>query len=911
MIRNYLTNVIVVVVITVGIIAVGGWFSDLGNTRPIFSSIASTKFNTAICLIFSAIALYVSNRQRKSKYISNAAIACAYAIVIIASLTLLEYITGIKIGIDQVIVTDVGRDANPGRIELFACMMFLTVGIMLIKLERSTSRLLVQILLPLVFFVAVFITFNYISGLSYLESMPFAVNTALTTSLSIMALCIGIFYSRPLRDIRFSFEKKMAAYFAVTILLLGIVFFSFSANNQKLIASSKLVDHTKDVLLKTSLVLNEAQDIENATRGFLITGREEFLEPYNRSSVNIFENIAEVKQLTIENPDQQRRVDTLLSLAKQNILLRKNLIDFKKGGYIQPLFATMLMGAEKKLMDLLRQTVGDIQQSEEASLNRRNLENAETAQGSQRTIAILQILVFLILIAMFVIIYRNTMSRNAAEAALRKSELFVRSVIDNAASTISIRDLSGRYLLVNKDSQKVLNRSEKEILGKTLYHFFPKELADTMRSFEEEVVREGKLTSMEVERQGDNGKLHFLEVRFPLFDENHNVYAVCSMSTDITAIKEAQVALEKAHKQQQITLDGIQDLMEASLDIICLLDEQGRFVQISDNCERLLGYKPEELTGRHYSELLVPEEKASSVEWETVIMDGSIVRDSENRYVRKDGKIISLLATAIWSPENRTFYSILKDATEKQMTARQLTELNEILKKRAAELQASNIELERFAYVASHDLQEPLRMVSSFLQLLEKKLEDNLDDTSKKYIYFAIDGAERMKTLIQDLLQYSRIGTSKELVVSVDCNEVLRSVKNIYTLAIRETGAQLIVHPLPVIKAEKGQIHQLFQNLVGNAIKYSNPGPPRIEVGYEEQPEHWQFYVKDHGIGINQKFFEKIFVIFQRLHNKNEYTGTGIGLAICKKIVERHGGGIWVESEQGKGSTFFVRLPKF
>ncbi|MHA4843509.1 sensor histidine kinase [Flavitalea antarctica] len=911
MIRNYLTNVIVVIIITVGIIAVGGWFSDLGNIRPILSSIASTKFNTAVCLIFSAIALYISNRSKKTRFLSKVGIACAYAILIIASLTLLEYITGIKIGIDQVIVNDVGGDAHPGRIELVACLMFLTVGIMLIKLERSTSRLLVQILLPLVFFVALFITFNYISGLSYLESMPFAVNIALTTSLSLMALCVGIFYSRPLRDIRFSFEKKMAAYFAVTILLLGIVFFSFSANNQKLIASSELTGHTKDVLLKTSLVLNEAQDIENATRGFLITGREEFLEPYNKSSVDIFQIIEDVKKLTKDNPDQKKRVDTLLSLARQNIILRKRLIDFKKGGYVEPLVATMLMGAEKKLMDRLRETVAEIQQAEEELLRRRNLDNAKTVQGSQRTIAILQIIVLLILIAMFVIIYRNTMSRNAAEAALRKSELFVRSVIDNAASIISIRDLSGRYLLVNKGSQQVLNRSEKEILGKTPYDFFPKDLADSMMAGEQEVARERKLTSIEMERQVENGKLHYLVVRFPLYDQDQNVYAVCSMSTDITAIKEAQVVLEQAHKQQQVILNGIQDLMEASLDIICLFDEQGRFIQISANCERLLGYKPDELTGRKYSELLHPEERAASVELETAIMNGTIVRDSENRYLRKDGKIISLLATAIWSPENRTFFAILKDATEKQMTARQLTELNEILKKRAAELQASNIELERFAYVASHDLQEPLRMVSSFLQLLEKKLEGNLDDTSKKYIYFAIDGAERMKTLIQDLLQYSRIGTSKELAVDVDCNEVLKSVRNIFTLAIRETGAELIIHPLPVIKAEKGQIHQLFQNLVGNAIKYSNTGPPHIEVGYEDQREYWQFYVKDRGIGINQKFFEKIFVIFQRLHNKNEYTGTGIGLAICKKIVERHGGSIWVESEHGKGSTFFIRLPKF
>ncbi|RYY17011.1 MAG: hypothetical protein EOO04_26055, partial [Chitinophagaceae bacterium] len=359
MIRNYITNLIVVVIITVGIIAIVGWFSDLGKMRPLVSSIASTKFNTALCLIFSAVALFVSNRQKNPRYLSKLSTICTYSVIVIASLTILEYITGVKLGIDQIIVNDLGAASNPGRIEIVACLMFLMVGIILIKLERSTSHLLVQILLPLLFFVALFITFNYISGLSYLESMPFAVNTALTTSLSIMALCIGIFYSRPLRDITFSFEKKMAAYFAVTILLLGIVFFSFSANNQKLIASTKLIDHTKDVLFRSTQVLNAAQDIETGTRGFVITGHEDFLEPYKKSSIKIFENITEVKKLTEGNPDQQRRIDTLLSLANQNIELRKKLIEFKRGGYTEPLFATMLLGAEKKLMDSLRQTVSD------------------------------------------------------------------------------------------------------------------------------------------------------------------------------------------------------------------------------------------------------------------------------------------------------------------------------------------------------------------------------------------------------------------------------------------------------------------------------------------------------------------------------------------------------------------------
>ncbi|RYG29930.1 MAG: PAS domain-containing sensor histidine kinase, partial [Chitinophagaceae bacterium] len=358
-------------------------------------------------------------------------------------------------------------------------------------------------------------------------------------------------------------------------------------------------------------------------------------------------------------------------------------------------------------------------------------------------------------------------------------------------------------------------------------------------------------------------------------------------------------------------LNTMQDLLEASLDMICVVNETGVISQISANCKNLLGFEPSEMIGKPYTAFMLADATARSYSEEPVEDKNKIIRKFENRGLRKDGTGIPLSGTAIWSPETKSFYAIVKDATERKMSAQQLEELNESLRKRAAELQASNTELERFAYVASHDLQEPLRMVSSFLQLLENKLGGDLDETGKKYIDFAIDGAERMKTLIQDLLQYSRVGTSKEMVVNVNMDEILNSVKMIYSLAITESSAELVIHPLPVIKAEKAQMHQLFQNLVGNAIKYSSPSPPRIEVGYEELPNDWQFYVRDQGIGIHPKFFEKIFVIFQRLHNKTEYSGTGIGLAICKKIVERHGGVIWVESEPGKGTCFFVRLPKY
>jgi len=201
-------------------------------------------------------------------------------------------------------------------------------------------------------------------------------------------------------------------------------------------------------------------------------------------------------------------------------------------------------------------------------------------------------------------------------------------------------------------------------------------------------------------------------------------------------------------------------------------------------------------------------------------------------------------------------------------------------------------------------------MVTSFLQLLQKKYAANLDETANQYIHFAVDGAERMKKLIQDLLEYSRVGVNKEDFTVMDMNMILGDVINLYSDKIKSSGAKIEVAHLPVLEGRKTQLSQLFQNLLSNAIKYKSNEPLKIEIGCSDKKKHWEFFIRDNGIGIDPKFSEKIFIIFQRLHNKSEYEGTGIGLAICRKIVDRHGGRMWVESEPGKGSTFRFLLCK-
>lgn len=260
----------------------------------------------------------------------------------------------------------------------------------------------------------------------------------------------------------------------------------------------------------------------------------------------------------------------------------------------------------------------------------------------------------------------------------------------------------------------------------------------------------------------------------------------------------------------------------------------------------------------------------------------------------------------------REFNMMAATLAEKERLLRaNAAELNDRVKERTAELARSNAELQQFAYVASHDLQEPLRMVASYTKLLEKRYKGRLDEDADEFINYVVDGATRMQQLINSLLDFSRIGTRTREFVATSCEKVLDEAMTNLAIAIKDSGAVITHDPLPTLMADESQLIQLFQNLIGNAIRFRSEQLPEIHISAERRHNDWLFSVRDNGIGMESQYFERIFIIFQRLHTRAEYSGTGIGLAVCKKIVERLGGRIWVESKPGQGSTFFFNLPVF
>jgi PAS domain S-box-containing protein len=355
-------------------------------------------------------------------------------------------------------------------------------------------------------------------------------------------------------------------------------------------------------------------------------------------------------------------------------------------------------------------------------------------------------------------------------------------------------------------------------------------------------------------------------------------------------------------------------LVMCTTDVIQVIDTAGRIVFETPSVANLLGYAPGEMMGKAIAGFVHPEDAGViASHFSMPAVDGQPCHPAEIRLLHKDGSWVWVESSGVvvdTDPLIRGTVVSFRDISARRAATDEARELNITLVRRANELVESNEELERFAYIASHDLQEPLRMITSFLLLLKKRYTGQVDDTAAQYIDFAVDGAERMKKLIRDLLEYSRAGAPLEDYTQVDLNMVMFDVATMFDNKITSAGARLDVGHLPMIQGRRLQLQQLFQNLVSNALKYRGKEPPVIEIGCVDKGKHWEFFVKDNGIGIDPRFNEKIFLIFQRLHNKTEYSGTGIGLAICRKIVERHGGQIWVESEPGKGSTFKFTLVK-
>lgn len=349
-------------------------------------------------------------------------------------------------------------------------------------------------------------------------------------------------------------------------------------------------------------------------------------------------------------------------------------------------------------------------------------------------------------------------------------------------------------------------------------------------------------------------------------------------------------------------------IVESSQEaIIAMAIDDGMITAWNRAAEGIYGYTAEEMIGRKRLRVLVPEDRLTELgELVDAVRRGERVTGFETVRLRKDGRSFdaSLTVSPLLDGDGKVIggMAVSRDITERKQA-------QEALRKKHAELERSNAELEQFAYVASHDLQEPLRMVACYTELLAMRYQGRLDERADQYIRYAVDGSTRMQQLINDLLAYGRVGAGDRPQELVNLSEVVDDIVCDLDVAIRESDAQVTCAQLPSVQGRRSLLYQLLQSLVGNALKFRGEEPPRIHIAAERQGTEWVLSVTDNGIGVESVFAERIFRVFQRLHERGRYPGSGIGLAIAKKIVEWHGGRIWVEPGLGKGARFCFTLP--
>ncbi|MCL3781300.1 PAS domain-containing protein [Prolixibacteraceae bacterium JC049] len=374
------------------------------------------------------------------------------------------------------------------------------------------------------------------------------------------------------------------------------------------------------------------------------------------------------------------------------------------------------------------------------------------------------------------------------------------------------------------------------------------------------------------------------------------------LASEITQLKATELQLKKSKEEYHMLFHAMSDGFSYHEVVYDKKNEPIDYIfrAVNPKFEKFTGLKKEDIINKRASECIPKYGDRVPTFIEKYGLIGRDGGETNFEFYFKPYK--TWFNVSVFRPQQDFFCLLLDDITEKKTAEKKIIQT-------LADLKVSNQELEQFAYVASHDLQEPLRMVSSFTNLLQKKYNDVIDDKGKMYINYAVDGALRMQSLINDLLDFSRVSTRGKEFQECDCNLILgKAIANLKH-SIEENTAIITNDELPLIKGDEIQLMRVFQNLISNGIKFKGNIPPAIHIGCQRKDKFYEFSISDNGIGINPKFKEKIFIIFQRLNTREEYPGTGIGLAICKRIINRHKGKIWVESELEQGSTFYFTLP--
>jgi PAS domain S-box-containing protein len=910
-----------------GLAVLLGWVLEIPSLKSPFPNASSMKPNAAIGLILSGLALMLYQLPRLTLQVEKALRIGAGLAIAIGALTLAQYLTGVSFGIDQLLFTD---DPNalatefPGRMVRSTAACFVLFNVALLLGVLMPRYLVPQLAAASVLAVSVASTTSFFIGQASYSGLAQYTAMAAHESWCFLLLSLGFFFARPGEGVMevvtdegpggYVVRRLLPAVFLVPILLaiatqrgelygwydgaygttlfvstavgaLGGVVWAAGQLLRRLEGKRQLAERERRLSEERlsravagapvpMVIYDDADQMLHMSQGWTtssgytledvptITSWIDAAQPTSRANVQAFIR----KMYSATGPVQGREAPITTKTGEERIWE----------------FSTTPLGRMSSGRLTFLTTAIDITKRRRAEADLRSLnENLEE------------------------LIKARTQELTEANDALRRQSSQLReqaALLDISTDAILVRDLRGTIVYWSAGAAQLFGWSREVALGAHSHRLLKTEFPHDIADIEQVALAAGHWEGEVVQTRQDGHRIT-VESRWSVTrNERGAAQGFLEVHRDITERRRAERQLRESELR-------FRAVAETAHEGIVTADSDGMIRYWNPGAMRMFGLAEAEAIGKPLTFIMPGRfHQAHGAGFRAFMQTGTptvMGRPIEVAGMRADGSEFPLeVSLSSWETDEGRFASaILRDITERKRAEAAIQAKNE-------ELARSNEELEQFAYVASHDLQEPLRMVSNYTQMLDRRYGDKLDDDAREFIGFAVDGAKRMQALIHDLLQFARVGTRGKEFKPTPLNTVVDDALANLAGSIEESGAAVTVEPLPTLPCDAGQLTQVFQNLIGNALKFRHTERPvTVLVGARRVHGGWCIDVSDNGIGIDAKYFERIFQMFQRLHGREEYAGTGIGLALCKKIVERHNGRVSLESTPGEGTTFTIHLP--
>jgi PAS domain S-box-containing protein len=915
-------------VLFIGLVALAGWIFEVTLFKSVFPRLVTMKFNTALCFVLAGFSLCLLTFHWSKTASRTRARRCAFvsaAVLLgVSGVTLAQYLVNRNLGVDELFFRDPGPLFGwtaPGRMGPTVALSFVLTALALFLTARAAFRR------PLVLhiFGACNILFGAIGLLGYIADVALGVGwwrmtgLALHTTVAMMILGLAILLTAMREGTRWTVEKSINLGFTGALFLLVSIGLASFRNTTQLMADAEWLAHSHAVLARLDDLVIDLKDAEIGRQSYVISGRDVSWDALQTAMSKATAGFKALQHLTADNPIQQRRLAALEPLLGKRLELLRQSTGWQANYPKDPERQIQFTTEGKVLMAQIHEAVLFLSHDEGRLLGERDRALKAGARWTTRVIVTGSVLAFFLMAWAMFIVNRHIARRKQAEEEVRTSEVRYRRLFEAAHDGILIVNPATRKIVeVNPFMTELLGYSREEFLDKELWQIGLLANEKTSQAAFRELQEKGRVRYQNMPLQSKAGQRRDVEVVSNLYQEGESQVIQINIR-DITARRQAEEALRASEELHRVVTD-------TASDAIIVIDESSTIISANRAAGETFGYAREELLGHSLTQLMPERHRAGHragvqrlmatrekrIAWTGIELPG----------LRKDGEEIALeISFGQFSKEGKNYFTgILRDITARKAAEAQLKEVQEELARyasqlestvseRTAKLKETIAEMETFSYSLSHDMRAPLRAMRGFSEILIEDFAEKLGSVGGGYLKKIGHSALRLDQLIQDVLTYSRVG-AEGTIGRVEVEKLVRDIIFEQPMLEASKAEIKIETPLLSVLAHEASLSQGLSNLLVNAVKFVAPGVvPRVRVRSERHDGKVRLWIEDNGIGIDPKYQERIFGMFQRLHDNKTYEGTGIGLAIVRKAVERMGGTVGVESEMGQGSRFWVELP--